>query len=183
MKHANLVLLTIFLLIICHNNSIAGSYGKEGNRAIGVVYKGDAKTLFKKGEATIEIIRHEDINDSTNDDGVYYIVIPKDISKYQLVYRAKGYWSQILKEPISNDHDPEKIKRIILRKRSVSDSRPLQSFIKLLGTEEKIYRATKSTKTRQEIKLDLKNFLLTSGILKTDAAGTNELEKTLKRMP
>jgi len=40
-----------------------------------------------------------------------------------------------------NDHDPEKIPKLTLRKRDKSDATPLKNLITLLGTEEHIYLA------------------------------------------
>jgi hypothetical protein len=161
--------------------SIAGTYGADGNRAIGIVYRGKVNTPFGKDEVHVYIFGREKIDDYTNENGIYYIVIPKDISKYQLVYKSKGYWSQITEIPISNDHDPEKVVKITLEKMNpYDDSVNLKRLSSLLKTEERIYLATKSPIIRKTIKSDLEMLAYHFDRMSIGASAT--IHRTLDKM-
>lgn len=172
MKRFFTVFLILFLLLVFYSFSLGGTYGKEGNRALGVVYRGDLNSPFGKGEVNISILRREKIEGSTNDDGIYYIIIPKDIDKYQLIYRAKGYWSQISETPIANDHDPEEVAKINLRKMdAVNDSENTGKLVSLLKTEETIFSKTRSLSIRNDIKDNLELLSRQIDNMKKDSSG------------
>jgi hypothetical protein len=108
---------------------------------------------------TLEIFNREKTYDRTNDEGMYYLVIPKDIQKYNLVFRADNYWSKVSKE-FDNNHDPEKMKKIVLRKKDVlKDSQDINELSRLLNVEVRIAQRSASNETRQAIKSDLERFL------------------------
>ena len=82
MKDFRMLILLGTLTLVITNDSIAQPFGDKGNRATGVVYKREIDKPFKRGEATVELFKKESYYDITNNDGLYYIVIPKDIEKY-----------------------------------------------------------------------------------------------------
>ncbi len=184
MKSFFLLFLFGTLALFTPKDSLAQPYGSEGNRATGVVYKGDKGKPFEKGEAVVEILKREqENNDRSNDDGVYYLVVPTDIQKYQLVYRAEGYWSQTSRYPIENNHDPEKVEKVTLRKKDPpKDSRNLRELFMLLQAEQAIYKETSSENTRAAIKSDLMRFLNELRVKGLDPNAIGMVEQALDRM-
>ena len=143
------------LILITNISSGDETVGPSGNRATGVVYADDRSGPFKSGEATIEIQGKESNFDQTDDDGVYYVRVPNEVSEYKLVYRADGYWPQVT-QPIKNNRDPEKRGRVYLEKR---DPLKLQGLSAHLKTETEIYERAQSIRTKTSIHRELKTFL------------------------
>jgi len=137
----------------------AQPFGPEGNRSTGVVYR-QIGSPFGAGEAAVELYGRAKPRDKTNEDGVYYLVVPMDVEKYQLLYSAPGYWAQLSAEPTENKHDPDKRKRVVLRKRDPEkDSKDLSELRGLLERELAVFIAARSDETRHAIRAGLSTFL------------------------
>jgi hypothetical protein len=149
-----MLLVNLLIGLLCIANCSAQVVGKAGNRTVGVVFRTDG-TPFRANEAIVGIFRRDDtIKDTTNDDGIFCIVIPTNISSFQLVYRSAEYWGYISPE-IKSTRDPIKIDKVSLRKKDPNDNAQLEIINTLLKTELEIYNATSSPVLRKAIREEL----------------------------
>lgn len=125
--------------------------GKEGNRAVGVLFPSDRKS-FDPGEAKVWIQRRDEVTDSPNGDGIFCLVIPKYDPMFKLVYWAAGYQSKVSVAPIKNNSDPLKIEKISLHKLDAKDKGQLEMMDTLMESELAVYRGTKSSSVRRLMK-------------------------------
>lgn len=154
-----ILLILMSFMMACHavNDCYGQAVGKEGNRVVGLVVRADG-TAFSAGEAAVGVFRREDkLKDYTNEDGIFCIAIPKEVTAFHLVYRAAGHWG-ILSPEIASIKDPIKVNKVSLRKKDPNDISQLQTIDSLLQTELAIYRGTSSTVLRKAMRDELIKF-------------------------
>jgi hypothetical protein len=149
-------LIGIFILPLSASLAHSQSAGKEGNRAVGVVFNTDGAP-FGDNQARVAIFNRDTIGDSTNRDGVYSVAIPKSVSVFQLTYTAPNYWGGISDE-ISSTKDPIKIDKFTLRKKDAKDKAQLEVIDTLLRTELAIYKSTSNAASKKAMRDELIKF-------------------------
>ncbi len=136
-------------------SSSSQSVGKEGNRVVGVIFHENGTAA---GDARVGVFhREETLSDHANADGLFYITIPKDVTKFQLVSRAPGCWVGLSPE-LSSTTDPIKADRITLHKKNARSKAQLEMVDLLLQNELAVYRGTSSAATRKAMRDELIKF-------------------------
>ena len=133
--------------------------GPAGNRTIGVVYekliaKDDTESSQPSEGATVSIL-NRDVNDDTNSDGLYYIILPDDLQEFQLVAKKTGYQTARPEEKYRNDRDPVEANRIELEPLD-EDSPYIRGIV---DREIAIYNSAASRKVRGLIIADLTDLI------------------------
>lgn len=175
---------TILLLFVEPSSAVQNPQNKT--HAIGVVYNETTGLPFQQGEVLVTLLsKGKDVNDKTNDDGLYCVIVPDTLSECRLSFHSQGYWSQ-LTETLDARSDPLKVERVILRKklppRAAAD---LDDIRRRLEVEYAIYKVSTSVSLRSDIRMDLIAYDETlqsakSGSLITSARA--RLQETLKKM-
>jgi len=89
---------------------------------------------------------------NVNDDGVYYLAIPSDMTEFRLAFAATGYWSEMT-GVVKNKPDPLKMPRISLQKKDILvDVKDVQRLQALVDRSHRIYEESKSPELRTIIK-------------------------------
>ena len=129
--------------------------GEQGPRVVGIVYCADTGAPFGHGDVIAEVLNRQDVHDSTDDDGIFCLSIPKGLKNFRIAFRASGYWSQAT-DMIAGDKDPEKLHRIILRKRlAPMTTGDVSQILEDLKGEYVIFEDTPSSESREKIRFDL----------------------------
>ncbi|HZE69886.1 MAG TPA: hypothetical protein VE135_10230 [Pyrinomonadaceae bacterium] len=97
-------------------------------------------------------------SDHTNSDGLYYINLPPDITKFMLVYQADGHW-RAGSSTLNSDRDPIKVERRTLEKKDPNNIGQLESIDTILAKQFQLYTGSTSAAIKEEIKKELTQYL------------------------
>src|SRR2546427_2580777 len=104
-------------IVLTLGAGIVRGAGPAGNRVTGAVYEKVYGTDGKVGsqaskDASVAIL-NRNVGDITNGDGLYYIVAPGELEKFQLIAKKEGYQAKF-SQVYRNERDPIKAARIDL---------------------------------------------------------------------
>ncbi len=132
--------------------------GPPGNRAVGVIYEKiltkTSSTSSASAQATVAILNRAAPEDSTNVDGVYYLVVPADLTEFALVAKKTGYQAGTSSN-YRNDKDPIKADRITLEPLNAK----APNIRQIVDEEIRVLRLTASKTVQRLILTDLTKLL------------------------
>jgi hypothetical protein len=136
-KPIELTLIVLGLIIALF--VISEGKGPSGDRVTGTVY--DKATNEPLNEVKVGFVLRNDPPDSTDQNGIFYLIIPEDVKEFQLIFVKDGYESKV-SEKKYRSQDPVKHDRIFLTK--PNPNMKLKEFEALINSEVKIYKSASS---------------------------------------
>lgn len=170
------VTITLLVSVVTAPSTLAFN---DTNSVLGIVY-------VPKGDVTVEVFGRSSINDTTNGEGLYCLLVSKGIPSFQLTYTARGYWSQTSRKTYQNNQQRQKIEGVHLRPKQVSDVSNFGVLKDLLGETLSVWQEAQPD-TKKLIVSDLIAFreevARTAGIPAQDRQrGVMAINETLSRM-